>query len=123
MHTSEDLPKVVIEAIRAQGHRALVSRGWAGLALINDADDCFVVGEANHQALFGRAGRRRAPRRRGHHDHGRPGRTRPRVVVPRGDVEISRTGPAGWPTWASARHDAGPHADLRFPVGCCSGRP
>lgn len=54
MHTSEDLPKVVIEAIRAQGHRALVSRGWAGLALIDDADDCFVVGEANHQALFGR---------------------------------------------------------------------
>lgn len=53
MHSSEDLPRVV-EAVRAQGRRALVSRGWADLTLIDDADDCFVVGEANHQALFSR---------------------------------------------------------------------
>ncbi len=38
----------------AQGRRVLVSRGWADLALIDDQDDCFAVGEANHQALFGR---------------------------------------------------------------------
>jgi vancomycin aglycone glucosyltransferase len=51
---SEDVARVAIEAVRAQGRRALVGRGWAGLGPIDDKDDCFVVGEANHQALFGR---------------------------------------------------------------------
>ena len=46
--------RVAIEAIRALGHRALLSRGWAGLALTDDRDDCFAVGEVNQQALFGR---------------------------------------------------------------------
>ena len=32
----------------------MVSRGWAGLALIDDRDDYFAVGEVNQQALFGR---------------------------------------------------------------------
>ncbi|MCX4906431.1 glycosyltransferase [Streptomyces sp. NBC_00878] len=50
----EGVARVVIESIRAQGRRAVVSRGWADLALIDDQDDCFVVGEVNHQALFGR---------------------------------------------------------------------
>ena len=45
---------MAIEAIRAQGRRTLVSHGWAGLAPIDDRDDCFAVGEVNHQALFGR---------------------------------------------------------------------
>jgi vancomycin aglycone glucosyltransferase len=54
MRASEDLPGVVLAAVRAQGHRVLVSRGWADLALIDDAGDCFAVGEANHQALFSR---------------------------------------------------------------------
>lgn len=34
--------------------RALVSHGWADLALIDDRDDCFAVGEVNQQGLFGR---------------------------------------------------------------------
>ncbi|MFD3656760.1 glycosyltransferase [Streptomyces sp. NPDC058620] len=50
----EGIARVAIEAIRAQGRRVVVSRGWAGLALIDDQDDCFVVGEVNHQALFRR---------------------------------------------------------------------
>jgi vancomycin aglycone glucosyltransferase len=50
----EAAARLAIEAIRAQGRRALVSRGWADLAPIDDRDDCFVVGEVNHQALFGR---------------------------------------------------------------------
>jgi vancomycin aglycone glucosyltransferase len=50
----EDAAQVAIEAIRAQGRRAVVARGWAELAPIDDGDDCFVVGEVNHQALFGR---------------------------------------------------------------------
>ncbi len=50
----EDIARVAIEAIRAQGRRVLVGHGWAGLALVDDRDDCFVVGEVNQQALFGR---------------------------------------------------------------------
>ncbi|MEU8271056.1 glycosyltransferase [Sphaerisporangium sp. NPDC049002] len=51
---SEDIARVAIETIRAQGRRVLVGRGWADLALIDDRDDCFAVGEVNQQALFGR---------------------------------------------------------------------
>ncbi|MER6170198.1 glycosyltransferase [Streptosporangium sp. NPDC001681] len=54
MRASKDAARVAIEAIRAQGHRVVVSHGWADLALIDDRDDCFVVGEVNQQALFGR---------------------------------------------------------------------
>ncbi|TXC99991.1 glycosyltransferase [Streptomyces sp. ISID311] len=54
MHTSKDVGRVAIDAVRAQGRRAVVARGWADLALIDDRDDCFVVGEVNQQALFGR---------------------------------------------------------------------
>ncbi|WP_225805141.1 glycosyltransferase [Streptomyces sp. NK15101] len=49
-----DIARVAIEAVRAQGRRVLVSRGWAGLAPVDDRDDCFAVGEVNHQALFRR---------------------------------------------------------------------
>jgi vancomycin aglycone glucosyltransferase len=49
-----DIATVAIEAIRAQGRRVIVGRGWADLGLIDDRDDCFVVGEVNHQALFTR---------------------------------------------------------------------
>ncbi|MGW0548017.1 glycosyltransferase [Streptomyces altiplanensis] len=54
MRASQDAAQVAVEAVRAQGRRVVVSRGWAGLGLIDDRDDCFGVGEANHQALFGR---------------------------------------------------------------------
>ncbi|WP_326602590.1 glycosyltransferase [Streptomyces sp. NBC_01799] len=54
MRASKDVAQVAIEAVRAQGRRVLTSRGWADLALIDDQDDCFVVGEVNQQALFGR---------------------------------------------------------------------
>ena len=50
MRAPNDIARVAIEAIRGLGRRALVSRGWAGLALIDDRDDCFVVGEVNLQA-------------------------------------------------------------------------
>ena len=54
MRAPKDIARVAIEAIRAQGRRALVAHGWADLALIDDRDDCFAVNEVNHQALFGR---------------------------------------------------------------------
>jgi vancomycin aglycone glucosyltransferase len=49
-----DIARVSIEAIRAQGRRVVVGRGWADLAVIDDRDDCLAVGEVNHQALFAR---------------------------------------------------------------------
>jgi vancomycin aglycone glucosyltransferase len=54
MRAPTDVARVAIEAIRAQGRRALVARGWADLALIDDQDDCFAVGEVNQQQLFRR---------------------------------------------------------------------
>ena len=54
MRAPKDIARVAIEAIRAQGRRVLLSHGWADLALIDDRDDCFAVGEVNQQALFGR---------------------------------------------------------------------
>jgi vancomycin aglycone glucosyltransferase len=98
----KDVARVAIEAIRAQGRRALVSRGWADLDLIDDRDDCFGAGEVNQQAQFGRVA--------AVVHHGGAGTTTtatragaPQVVVPQG--RTSHTGPSGWPTWASAAHD------------------
>ncbi|OLB74472.1 MAG: glycosyl transferase [Actinobacteria bacterium 13_2_20CM_2_71_6] len=54
MRAPKDIARVAIDAIRAQGRRVLVARGWADLAPIDDRADCFGVGEVNQQALFGR---------------------------------------------------------------------
>ncbi|MEV7037130.1 glycosyltransferase [Amycolatopsis sp. NPDC051061] len=54
MRASQDAARVAVEAIRALGRRAVVAQGWAGLGHSDERDDCFVVGEVNHQALFGR---------------------------------------------------------------------
>ncbi|WP_320066170.1 glycosyltransferase [Micromonospora sp. RTGN7] len=51
---SKDTTLLAVEAIRAQGRRVLVSRGWSDLTLIDGQDDCLVIGETNLQALFGR---------------------------------------------------------------------
>ncbi|MFE7774473.1 glycosyltransferase [Streptomyces sp. NPDC057445] len=93
----EDFARVAVEAVRAQGLRAVVSRGWADLALIDDQDDCFAVGEVNHQALFRRAA--------AVVHHGGAGTTAtatragtPQVVVPQG---------ADQPYWAARVADLG----------------
>ncbi|WP_328584692.1 glycosyltransferase [Streptomyces sp. NBC_00370] len=52
MHPSQDTARSALEVIRAQGHRALVSRGWADLDLVDGRDDCFAIGEHNQQLLF-----------------------------------------------------------------------
>ncbi len=54
MRGSPDIARVAVEAIRGQGRRALLSRGWACLAPVDDRDDCLAIGEVNVQALFGR---------------------------------------------------------------------
>lgn len=101
MRESTDVVEVAVEAVRAQGRRVLVGRGWADLSLIDGQDDCFAVGDTNHQALFPGSPPScttavRAPRRRP------PGPACPRCWCP--SSRTSRTGRAGWPNWASARH-------------------
>ncbi|MFE2166960.1 glycosyltransferase [Streptomyces sp. NPDC059447] len=51
----EDVARAAVEAIRAQGRRVVLSRGWAELDGVDEQEDCFVVGEVNHQALFRRS--------------------------------------------------------------------
>ncbi|MEU4450481.1 glycosyltransferase [Nocardioides sp. NPDC023903] len=50
----EESVRVTVEAIRTHGRRVVIGRGWAGLDVIDGRDDCFVIGEVNHQRLFGR---------------------------------------------------------------------
>jgi vancomycin aglycone glucosyltransferase len=52
MRASTDIARVAIEAIRAQGRRAVICAGGAELAPIDDREDCLGVGEVNQQALF-----------------------------------------------------------------------
>ena len=50
----EGLSRAMIEAARSHGRRAIMSRGWADLALDDDAPDCIAIGEVNQQSLFTR---------------------------------------------------------------------
>nr|WP_260173541.1 glycosyltransferase [Nocardioides albus] len=50
----EETVRVAIEAVRAHGRRVVIGRGWAGLDVIDGREDCFVIGEVNHQRLFSR---------------------------------------------------------------------
>jgi vancomycin aglycone glucosyltransferase len=50
----QDLSQVMIKSARALGRRAIVSRGWADLSLVDDEPDCLAIGEVNVQALFKR---------------------------------------------------------------------
>ncbi|GAA0969158.1 glycosyltransferase [Actinocorallia libanotica] len=50
----QEVSRSVIRAVRSHGRRVVLSSGWADLSLIDEAADCFIVGEANHQALFPR---------------------------------------------------------------------
>jgi vancomycin aglycone glucosyltransferase len=49
-----DLGQVIVESARALGRRAIVSRGWAELSLVDDRPECIAIGEVNQQALFER---------------------------------------------------------------------
>jgi vancomycin aglycone glucosyltransferase len=50
----QDLGQALVQAARALGRRAIVSRGWAELSVVGDEPDCLAVGEVNVQKLFGR---------------------------------------------------------------------
>ncbi|GAA2138941.1 glycosyltransferase [Glycomyces algeriensis] len=51
---SESIARVAVGAARRHGLRAILASGWAGLAPIDDNDDCIAVEEVNQQALFPR---------------------------------------------------------------------
>lgn len=73
----EDLSYVLIKTARVLGRRAIVSRGWADLPLVDGGLDCLAVGEVNQQALFPACRRRRASRRRWYHHRSRASRRTP----------------------------------------------
>ncbi|MEU0677228.1 glycosyltransferase [Streptomyces sp. NPDC006172] len=54
MRDADDVARTAVAAVRAQGRRVLLSRGWADLAMADDQDDCFAIGEVDHHALFPR---------------------------------------------------------------------
>jgi vancomycin aglycone glucosyltransferase len=54
MRATQDLGQVMVQTARALGRRAIVSRGWADLSLVDSDPDCLAIGEANQQALFRR---------------------------------------------------------------------
>ncbi len=81
MPAPKDAARVAVDAIRSHGRRAIVARGWADLAPVDDQDDCLAIGEVNQQALF--------PRMAAVVHHGGAGTTTtaaragaPQVVVP-----------------------------------------
>ncbi|MCD5314942.1 glycosyltransferase [Kineosporia babensis] len=49
-----EVARAAVEAARKQGRRLVMAKGWAGLEAIDEADDCFVVGDVNQQKLFPR---------------------------------------------------------------------
>jgi len=54
MPAAEGVSRPLIGAARAVGRRVLVSKGWAGLDVIDDAADCLAVGDVSHELLFPR---------------------------------------------------------------------
>lgn len=54
MAAPQALGAVMVETARALGRRAIVSRGWAELSVVDGAKDCLAIGEVNQQALFRR---------------------------------------------------------------------
>ena len=110
MRAPGDIARVAIEVIRGQGRRVLLARGWADLALVDDQGDCFVVGEVNQQALFGRVA--------AVVHHGGAGTSttatgrRAQVVVPQWGPAVLR-GPGGRP--GHRRGPPGPGPDRGVP--------
>lgn len=54
MPASQAVVATLTEAARSCSKRMILSEGWAGLAAIDAAPDCIVIGEVNQQALFPR---------------------------------------------------------------------
>jgi vancomycin aglycone glucosyltransferase len=50
-----NVSRMVIDAARVVGRRAILSRGWGDLEPVEGAADCIAVGDVNQKALFPRA--------------------------------------------------------------------
>ena len=50
----QDAGKVMLQAARALGRRAIVSQGWFDVSLVENQADCLSIGEVNVHALFSR---------------------------------------------------------------------
>jgi vancomycin aglycone glucosyltransferase len=55
MRVTQDINRILIEAVRAIGRRAVVSQGWANLGLVDNDPDCIAISDVNQPALFLRA--------------------------------------------------------------------
>jgi vancomycin aglycone glucosyltransferase len=54
MRASDQSGRMLVEAARALGLRAILSQGWANLTPSDTGDDCFSLGEVDHARLFSR---------------------------------------------------------------------
>ncbi|MGE3513049.1 MAG: glycosyltransferase, partial [Vicinamibacterales bacterium] len=57
MPTARDISRCLVDAARAVGRRAIVSKGWADLDVVDVVDgaaDCIAVGDVSHHVLFPR---------------------------------------------------------------------
>lgn len=54
MPAASESSRLLTGAARALGYRAIVSRGWAELDVVDDADDCIAVDDVSHDVLFPR---------------------------------------------------------------------
>jgi vancomycin aglycone glucosyltransferase len=54
MRGAEQTGRLLIDAARAAGVRAIVSRGWGELGLVDAGADCISIGDVNHERLFTR---------------------------------------------------------------------
>jgi vancomycin aglycone glucosyltransferase len=54
MRAPQGLSQVIVQTARALGRRAILSRGWADLSLVDNEPDCLTIGEVNQLALFKR---------------------------------------------------------------------
>lgn len=93
----KDFARMAIEVVRSQSRRVLLSRGWAELALVDDREDCFIVGEVNQQALF--------PRVAAAVHHGGAGTTT--VAARAGSPQVVVPQIVDQPYWASRVWDLG----------------
>jgi vancomycin aglycone glucosyltransferase len=54
MRAAEQTSRVMIEAARAVGRRAILLQGWGNLNVIDDGADCISIGDVDHEKLLPR---------------------------------------------------------------------
>ncbi len=116
----EDVARVAIEAIRAQGRRVLVSPRLGRPGPDRRPGRLLRRRRGQPAGTVRPGGRRRAPRRRGHDDDGRPGRRASGGGAPDGGPAVLGR-PGGRPGHRRGTRRSDP--DRRVPVGRARARP